>query len=285
MAVLHQNMRRRPRRFATPSSLLVLPLLVIALAFIWPVALLMAESFRDGNSGLSNYLSFFGSAGLRQILWRTIWISALVSAICVVLGYPVAYLAATSNSTARMAILGVVSVSMFISLVVRCYAWLAILDRSGLINSTLNYLGLSSLTFVGVHNLAGVLIGVTQFTLPFMVLAIYDILRRIDPRLMTAAQSLGASPARSFYTIFLPLSLPGIISGITIVFITSLGYYIAPSILGGPQNMMMGEVLATSIRTTGDWAQGATISTVMLVLALGFYVMLQTWSNRVGMAK
>lgn len=279
LAFAHPRPALSPR-LAGPTSLLLPALVALSLAFVWPVILLLLESLADGHSLLSNYTAFFGSTGFLAILWRTIWIAALVAAICLFLGYPLAYLAATASPWPRNALLAVVAASMFISLVVRCYSWLAILDRGGLVNTVLATIGLPSLRFVAVHNLAGVLIGVTQFTLPFMVLAIYDVVRRIDPRLMQAAHSLGATPLRGFLTVYLPLSLPGIASGCVIVFITTLGYYIAPSILGGPQNMMLGEVLATAIRTTGDWGQGATIGTIMLALALGFYVCFQVFGNR-----
>lgn len=271
--------RRRWSAARGSGSLLTPALLLIAVCFAWPVAVLLAESFSRGG-GLANYAAFFASDGLMRILWRTLWISALIVVICLLLGYPMAYLAATANPAARTILLSVVTLSLFLSLIVRCYAWLAILDRGGMANLLLREIGLPSWQFVGVHNLTGVLIGLTQFMLPYMVLSIYDVMRRVDMRLMNASNSLGANPLRAFLTVYWPLTSPGVVSGSVIVFIMTLGYYIAPSILGGPQNMMLGEVLSTTIRTTGDWGQGAAIGSVMLAVALGVFLVFQVFGIR-----
>jgi putative spermidine/putrescine transport system permease protein len=257
-----------------PDTLIIPGLLFVSIAFLWPVIVLLLEAMQGGGGMLGEYATLVATPGMMAIMWRTIWISALVCLICFLIGYPFAYVAATTSLRARTVLLGVVAVSLFFSLIVRCYAWLAILDRSGLVNMLLQSGGLGAFRFIAVHNLAGVLIGVVQFTLPLMILSIYDSMRRIDSQLLSASLSLGASPARTFLEVYLPLTLPGVFSGVVIVFITTLGYYIVPAILGGPQNMMIGEVIATKIRTTGEWGLGAAIATIVLVIALVIYALM-----------
>lgn len=255
------------------ATWLTLPgLMLISVGFAVPVSILLAESFTEPPGGLAHYQTLFGSLALLNILWRSVWTSLIVTVVCLLLGYPFAYVAATTGPRARMVLIGIIAGSLFISLVVRCYAWLAILDRGGVLNATLLLLGLQNLQIVAVHNFAGVVIGVTQFTLPFMILSIFDVMRRVDERLLLASAILGAAPLRTFLHIYLPLTMPGVFAGCAIVFITTLGYYIAPSILGGPQNVMIGELIATKIRTTVEWGLGTAIASVLLVVAVAFFI-------------
>jgi len=255
-------------------------LALLAVAFVSPVGLLLAQSFIEEPGGLAHYEAFIGSNALLTILFRTIWTALAVTAFCLLLGYPFAYVAATTTPQKAAFLIGIVSVSLFISLVVRCYAWLAILDRGGLVNTALAAIGLENLQIVGVHNFAGVLIGVIQFTLPFMILSIYDVMRRFDDHLLQASAILGGGPLRTFAHVYLPLTVPGVFAGCAIVFITSLGYYIAPSILGGPQNVMIGELIAIKIRTTVEWGIGTAIASVLLVVAVVFFVIFQVMTGR-----
>lgn len=256
-------------------------LVLIVVVFLAPVGVLLARSFTDPPGGLTHYETFFESAGLVKILVRTVWTAAIVTAISLVVAYPVAHIAATTTPGLQTLIIGVVGASLFISLVVRCYAWLAILDRRGLVNATLGAVGLDGVEIVGVHNFSGVLIGVLQFTLPFMILPLYQVMRMYDQRLTLAAASLGAAPWRALLRVYIPLTLPGAIAGCAIVFITTLGYYIAPSILGGPQNVMIGELIAVKIRTTVEWGLGAAIASVLLVVALTLFVVFYRTTARV----
>jgi ABC-type spermidine/putrescine transport system permease subunit I len=253
---------------------------LILVAFGLPVALLLARSFTQAPGGLTYYKEFLSSAALVQILIRTVVTAALVTLVSLLIGYPFAYLAISSRPTPRRVLMGIVSASLLVGLVVRGYAWLAILDRGGLVNATLRALHLEDLQFVGVHNLLGVVIGVLQYTLPFVILPIYDGMSRVDAQLPRAAASLGAGPVRAFAKVYFPLTLPGVVAGCTISFIAVLGYYILPSILGGPQNMMVGQLIAGKMLTSVG--QGTAIASILLLVSLALFVVFYRVTTRVA---
>jgi putative spermidine/putrescine transport system permease protein len=209
-------------------------------------------------------------SGTLRIILRSLLVAAVVTAVSLVVGYVYSYAAVISGPRLRGILLAVIGASLFVSIVVRGYAWIAILDRNGALQALFEAVGLDWRPQL-VRNFAGVVIGMVQYGVPFMVLALYDVMRRIDPRLMRASAMLGAGPFTTFRKVFLPLSMPGVIAGCLIVFITTLGYYILPSILGGPQNVMVGEVIATKLQTTLDWAGATSLAGVLLLVSvIGF---------------
>jgi len=267
-------------------SWLVLPgLLLLGAVFLYPVLSVLALSFTTEPMGLSHYHAFFGSEAFIRILGRTFWTASVVTLLALTFGYPFAYVAATASPRLGRLLIGLVAGSLFMSAIVRSYALLAILDRNGLLNSMLETIGMKNFRVELVHNLSGVVIGCLQFAIPLMVLPIYAIMRRFDERYLKAAESLGARPIAAFFLIYLPLTSPGIIAGCTIVFVTSLGYYIVPSILGGPQNMMLGQVIAIQMQTTLDWGLGTAMASVILLVALFcfgiFYRVSQSYEAKV----
>lgn len=252
---------------------LVVPaLLLIAVMFVYPTARILLRSFTEDPGGLSNYGDVLGNGSLLRILGRSVLIATVVTACALVLGYIYAYAAVISGPRLRTTLLALVGASLFVSVVVRGYAWLAILDRNGALDAGFEAIGLDSVNPVLVHNFTGVVIGMIQYGIPFMVLALYDVMRRVDPNLTKAAATLGARPARAFLRVYLPLTLPGVIAGCVIVFITTLGYYILPSILGGPQNTMVGQVIAERIQTTLDWASATALAGILLAVSIAGFV-------------
>lgn len=268
-----RDRRRNATRRARWPYLLVLPgLLLVGIVFVYPAGTVLTRSFTTRPGGLSHYREFLDSS-LVTILTRSAWTALVVTAISLVVAYPLAYLAATSSARLRMFILSTVGVSLFISVVVRGYSWLTILDRNGLMNTTLRWIGLNGLQRTLVHNFAGVVIGMIQYGIPFMVFPIYDAMRRVDRRLTYAAETLGARPSVAFARIYFPLTLPGVIAGSTIVFIATLGYYVLPSILGGPADTMIGQLIATQFQTTLNWGLGSAVASILLAIALiAFFV-------------
>jgi ABC-type spermidine/putrescine transport system permease subunit I len=270
---------------AWPESVawLALPALaLVLLVFAYPAARLLLRSFTEPPGGLSNYQDVLGNSGLLRILGRSIFTAAVVTVVALAAGYTYAYAAVTSGPRMRGILLGLVGASLFVSVIVRGYSWLAILDRKGALNAGLDAVGLSSLQPVLVHNFAGVVIGMIQYGIPFMVLAIYDVMRRVDPNLTKAASTLGARPTATFVRVFWPLTLPGVIAGSVIVFITTLGYYILPSLLGGPQNTMVGQVIADRVSTTLDWASATALAGILLVVSIGGFVAFLRVTRRGG---
>ncbi|WP_183339529.1 ABC transporter permease [Conexibacter arvalis] len=260
---------------------LLLPALgLVALAFVYPAAELLGRSFTEPPGGFSHYQDVFGSSSLMTIVGRSALTAALVMAVSLLLGFPVAWLAANSSPRVAKLILGVVAASLFVSVIVRGYSWLAILDRNGVLNTVLGAIGLESMQRTLVHNRAGVVIGMSQYGIPFMILPLYDVMSRFDNRLLAASANLGARQWTTFWRVYVPLILPGIGAGCTIVFIATLGYYVLPSILGGPGDVMIGELIADKIQTTGDWGQGTALASVLLAVALLFFVAFYRFSLR-----
>jgi putative spermidine/putrescine transport system permease protein len=253
--------------------LLAPALILVGVAFLYPVGAMLSHSFTDGPGGLANYRELFETDVYLRVLLRTLLTALIVTLASLAIGYPYAYLAATSGPRARAVLLGVIAASLFISVIVRSYAWLAILDRNGALNTLLGAMGLDRLQTTLVHNFAGVVIGLVQYGVPLMVLPLYDNMRRFDERLRLAAATLGAPPRVAFLRVYLPLTLPGVVAGSIVVYITTLGYYIIPSILGGPENTMIGQLVATEIRSTVNWGLGSAISSLLLVVALGAFVL------------
>jgi ABC-type spermidine/putrescine transport system permease subunit I len=156
------------------------------------------------------------------------------------------------------------------SLLVRTYAWLVLLQRSGLINTWGIQLGLWSEPLQLVHNVGGTLIGMVHIMLPFLVLPVYGSMRAIDRDYLKAAASLGAGPTRAFWQVFFPLSLPGLMAGTTIVFIICLGFYVTPAVLGGGKVIMVSNRIANDIEIFFNWGAASALGVVLLVLTLGF---------------
>lgn len=255
-------------------------LFLISVMFLVPTGALMSRSVSEPPGGLTYYRSFLSSPALLTILFRSAWVAFVVTVVSLVFGYVVAYVAVTSSTAMRSLILGSVGASLFISVVVRGYSWLTILDRRGVLNSVLGALGLERFEITLVHNFAGVVIGMIQYGIPFMVLAIYDVMRRFDERLWYAAATLGARPSVAFLHVYLPLTVPGIAAGCTVVFIATLGYYVLPSILGGAGDIMIGQLIASKIQTTLEWGSGTAVSVVLLSTALVFFAILYKVTTR-----
>lgn len=271
----------RARRFH-PVALLGPGTVLLVLAFLVPVGLVLARSFTEPPGGLHHYFEFARSPALLRIGLRSMQIAGVVTAVSLVIAYPYAYLALRVGPRARRLLLGVAGASLFISIVVRGYAWLAILDRKGVMNTALASVGLEELQVTLVHNFAGVVIGMVQYGVPFMILPLYDVMRRVNPAYLRAAAVLGAGPTRAFWRIFVPLTMPGVVAGCTIVFIVTLGYYILPALLGGPQNTMIGEFIAVQMRSSLEWGLGAAMASVLLVFAVITFVLLRRSARLVG---
>lgn len=274
------RLRRDVRWLAIPAGILLL------IGFAYPVGSLVSYSVTEPPGGLSHFAEFLGEPAYVQILRNTLRTAAVVTAVCLLLGYPYAYVMATSGRTVRLVLTLALVVSLWTSLLVRTYAWLVILDRNGPVNSFLETLGVISEPLSLVHNQTGAVIGLVHILLPMMVLPLYAVMRNIDPRLVEAARSLGAAPARAFKDVFVPLSMPGVAAGCILVFIVALGYYITPALLGDARSTMLGQLIANQIRTLLDWGLGAAMAAVLLAVTAVLYVVFnrllrveQAWSS------
>ena len=249
---------------------LALPgLLLIGIVALAPIVWLFWLSFRDAEGmTLAHYARLLHPSYLIT-LGSTFELSFLVTIICILLGYPLAYVIAQARPRIAAVLLLLVLFPIWTSLLVRCYAWLVLLQRRGLINTWLSDLGLIDGPLRLVHNFTGTTIGMVHIMLPFMVLPLYASMRAINPDYMRAAANLGASPVKAFWQIFVPLSLPGLAAGIVIVFVLCLGFYVTPALLGGGRVMMWSMQIERNVSYYGDWGAASALGVVLLVLTLG----------------
>ena len=224
---------------------------------------------RDGSGSITRMAA--GTSANATILMRTLWTSALVTFCCLLIGLPYAMIAATVQGWKRAVLLGAVLLPLWTSLLVRTAAWMIILQDNGIINQTLIGLGIISEPLVLIYNRFGVVLAMTHVLLPFMVLPIYSVLLTVPGNLMNAAASLGAHPMRAFLRVLLPLSLRGVVSGALLVFMTSIGYYITPALLGGASDQMVSSVIAFYATGSANWSMAAALGLILLVLTLVLY--------------
>ncbi len=202
---------------------------------------------------------------------RTFWISAVVTLLCLVLGYPVAWLLANLPPKPAGRLMILVIVPFWTSLLVRTTAWYVLLQPGGVVNSLLLALGIVSEPLPLVFNRTGVLIGMTHILLPFMILAIYSVMKGISPVYMRAALSLGAHPAVAFLRIYLPQTLPGVGAGCFLVFVLAIGYYITPALLGGAGDEMISQLIAIQTNQQLNWGLAGALSAYLVLFTLVFY--------------
>ena len=253
-------------------ELLILPgFLVVAVLFAWPVAQLVMTSFGDTAGPFVHYVRIFSEPIYVNVISRTLLISAATAVLCAMLGYPLAYQLTRSGPVGKVLILLCILIPFWTNLLVRSYGWIILLNPQGIINGGLREIGIIDDSIPLVYNTAGVLIGMTQIMLPYMVLPLAAVMSRIDPSIMNAARSLGASPITAFFKIYLPLTLPGLLAGGLLVFMISLGFFVIPALLGGPRNLLLAQLIEFNINHTLNWPFAAALSTVLLVATVVLY--------------
>jgi putative spermidine/putrescine transport system permease protein len=278
----HVRPARRPDPDRGPGlrrALLVLPgLFFLTALFLYPLGALVVTSVQGGDGFTAvHYRRLFGVPTYSRVLLNTLWTAGLVTAVCLVLGYPVAYRLATAGPRGKAFLLAAILVPFWTSLLVRAYGWMVILHPRGLLNTWLGELGLIGAPLALVQNTLGVLIGMSQVMLPYMILPVAAVMEGIDPRLVQAARSLGASPWRAFLRVFLPLSLPGVLAGTLLVFIISLGFFVIPALLGGTRDILLAQLIHFHINTVLNWEFAAALATVLLATTLLVYAVLHRW--------
>ena len=245
-----------------PALLLVLVILVI------PVGWLFYLSFvgEDGGFSLTNYARMIEQKSYQRIFAITFELSCFTTAIVLLIGYPLAYFMA--QLPARLASIFMIAVLLpfWTSLLVRTYAWLVLLQRQGLINQWAMALGLWDEPVRMVNNMTGTLIGMVHIMLPFLVLPVYGAMKAIDRDLVKAAANLGASPTWAFWSVFFPLTLPGLFAGALMVFILCLGFYVTPAVLGGGKVIMVSMKIVSNIELFVNWGAASALGVVLLVM-------------------
>lgn len=263
------GLKRATAGVANKWAWLTVPAVVfLAFFFLYPLYEILKRSVTEPAIGLGNYVEFFESNVFLEVLFNTVKMSVIVTIVCLALAYPYAYLMNLSSKRVAGLLIIAVLIPFWSSLLVRTYAWTVILQDSGIINSFLLRIGVIDEPLSLVRNLLGVVIGMVHILLPFMVLPIYSVMQRVDMDCVRAANNLGASPFQAFWSIFLPLSLPGVFAGVLLVFVISLGFYITPALLGSPSEAMLSQVIVQQVQELFNWGMGSAMALILLLLTL-----------------
>jgi putative spermidine/putrescine transport system permease protein len=265
---------RRNGHDGMTAALLVAPAtLAILLLFVVPVGYVLLLSVTDPSVSLAHYRRLFTTPLYAGVMLNTFKTSLVVTLACLALGYPVAYVMARRNDAIAMILLVAVGLCFWTGFVVRTYAWLVILGNKGPVVALYGLAGWGrppQLLFTSFSST----LGMTHVLLPYMIFALYGVMRRIDPSYLRAAEGLGAPPWRAFRDIFLPLSLPGVANGCVLVFTMCLGFYITPILLGTPRDMMISQLISQQIEDLLAWGFASAIAVVLLaatLILLGIY--------------
>lgn len=262
MAAAQPRMRRFDRYW-----LLLLPVvLLLGLFYLYPLVRVLALSVTDPHPGIENFQRLMLSHGPRKVMFNTFRICAITTLIAVAVAYLLAAVMAHAPPQRRRVMMAIVLLTLWISVLVRAFSWLILLDGHGVVNNLLMASSLIHQPLSLVRNETGVIIGMVHYLLPYAVLPLLAAMQGIDPALMRASYSLGAGRTRTFLAVFLPLSLPGIAAAAVIVFVFSLGFYITPSILGGGRVVMLAEYVSVTVLEMLRWGFAAAQAVVLLVL-------------------
>ncbi|OSI73190.1 hypothetical protein BSZ22_08090 [Bradyrhizobium canariense] len=259
------SLRSRP----TPWAWLLLPgSIFLVVLFVVPLTGLLLLSFGMPNWTLGNFVRIGETPIYLTVMRNTLEISITVTALAFVLSYPIAYALTTAGTALRTFLLIGVVLPYFTSALARTFAWIVLLGRNGVINQFLLEFNLVSQPAAMLYNRFGVILGMTHIVMPMMILPMYTVMSGIDQKLMRAARANGASPLAAFLTIFLPLSLPGLIAGVMLVFIVCIGFYITPALMGGLSDVLITMAISSQVLEQLNWGFAAALSVVLLVTVL-----------------
>jgi spermidine/putrescine transport system permease protein len=248
----------------TPAIVAIGLLLILPLAFITTLSLGLSSLDGSGEPGFGAWRAVLSDGFYGWFLVKTLFVAAVTTAIAALLGFPPAYLIATSRLRWKGLLLLLIILPFWVSYIIRTMSWINILGASGAINESLMALGLVSEPLPLLFNQGAVILGLVHFVLPFMILNIYVALDGLDHSLAEAARALGASPWQAFRRVVLPLSLPGLAAGSLISFLLAAGSYVTPTILGGPTDAMFSNLIYESVIIQLDWRTGAVLALILL---------------------
>ena len=259
------------RRHIHPGWLIIAPLLLMVVAlYLGPILNILWLSVTDPEPGFGNYAKLAEGDALIRIVWTTVRICIITTIFSVVLGYSIAYAMTHAHQRQKSYMLTFLLVSFWISILVRTFAWLMLLGRKGLVNVTLEDIGLITEPIAFMRNELGVLIGMVHYMIPYAVLPLLVSMQSIDSRVLDASRNLGASGTQTFWRVYLPLTMPRLVASTLLVFILSLGFYVTPAVLGGGKVLMVAEYISVQLLVTLKWDTAAMLAAIMLfgVLAM-----------------
>jgi putative spermidine/putrescine transport system permease protein len=259
-------------RLLLPVVLLAPGLALILLLFLYPLFRLVVQSFLEPTPGFGNYVEVVTDPTLWQIIETTLVISAQCTAATLLLAYPVSYLLSQLPRRRANLLMMFVLLPFWTSLLVRMYAWMVLLGRQGIINELLLGFDLTSNPLPMLYNRFAVIVGMSHFLLPFMILSLYSTMIGIDRNLIEAASSMGSSWRQTFLRIYLPLSLPGVYAGCLLVFILAMGFYITPALLGSPQETTISVYIQQQIQFL-NWGEGTAMAVILVAIVIGLFAL------------
>lgn len=274
---------RPDRRFrlSFTTVLLAVPVVFMTVVYAVPLGRVLIQAFTDPTPGIGNFVDAFRDPILLEVLWITTRIAIEVAIVALLLGFPVAiYMSSLPPRAARIMSLFVI-IPFWTSVLVRSFAWIVLLGDNGLVATLLQPFtdGTNGL----LYSEPAVVVAMVHVLLPFMVLTVKGTLDQIDVTLVRAARTLGAGPIRTFLRIYLPLALPGMVSGTLLVFIMALGYYITPALVGGPEQTTIAMLIVQKVNTTFEWGMAAALATILLVLSVGLYLVVRRLTRVEGL--
>ncbi|MER8734573.1 ABC transporter permease subunit [Mesorhizobium sp. M1227] len=257
-----------------PIGLTVPAFAILLVIFGIPIIHLFLTSINAPAFSAANYYKFFDQPANVRVLFQTIEVSVVATVICLIVGYPTAYLIVTASRSVRITLIALVIIPYLTSGLARTYAWIVILGDRGVINNFLLHLGVIHSPLPLIYNTIAVYVGMVHIMLPLMILPLVSAMMGIDRSLMSAARSMGARPLTAFWRVFFPLSLPGVRSGSLLVFVFCLGFYITPTALGGLRDAMLSTFIAGQVATSFDISRIATSAFILLAIAVAVLSML-----------
>lgn len=254
------------------ALLLAPPATFLALFFLWPLLRVVLRGFLGPGPTLRYYARIFGDPLYLHVLWNTVQTAALVAAFCLLIAYPMAWEIARAQGARLRLYMVFVLIPLWTSVVIRSYGWMIIFQRQGPLNDALLSAGLIRARLTVLPGQVAVYVGMVHIMLPFMLLPLIAGMRGIDHRLLRAADVLGAGPLRRFWEVFVPLSLPSVKAGVALVFMTSLGFFITPALLGGPRHLMAAVLIEQQANELLDWPLASALSTTLLLVTTAIYL-------------
>lgn len=261
---------------ALPATLLVTLFLVL------PVAATIATTFADAKGVLAPYLAFFASGFRRTVLWRTLEVSLVTTAISLVLGFLTAYVVARAPGRMKSVLIIAAVFPLLTGVVVRSFAWLIILGKNGILNNVLVGIGVTDEPFSMLYTQGSVIVAMVYLFTPLMILTLVGVLENIPEDVLQASASLGASPSATFRQVVFPLAVPGLIVGAVLVFTGSFTSYATPQLLGGERQMMMGTFLYQRAMVNFDWVGASTIAAIMVVITVAVVLAMTRIAKRLN---
>ncbi|MGI9481218.1 MAG: ABC transporter permease [Hyphomicrobiales bacterium] len=277
--------------FSIPGTVWLIVFFLAPLSIIWALSFGEKTSLVDVEvtGTLDNYWRALKDPVYIKIIWKSIWLSVLSTALCLSIAYPIAFLISFARDKWKPLLLMIVILPFWINLLIRTYALIAVFRTRGFVNFGLewvyNFLQLDHLfgafePLPMLYNDFAVIAGLVYVFMPFMVLPLYASIDRLDKSYLEASLDLGAAQSRTFWSVTVPLTMPGIISGIILVFIPTLGSFLTPDLLGGPNSQMIGNVIERQFKAANDWPFGSALSFLLMYVTFGALALRSVLSGR-----